>query len=270
MSVLHRKPDWRLKCDIVVYDVLQSHTGAETYTLVTVVKPECSVLDRQLLDVEYRIKFMNGQDITRFKNTGEIKHLISDSSIVKLLVCKPVGLSSPINIVSNNRATCSDIQSECSNASLGQHSHTDRSGSRSDGMTLNLPSMSSSPHMSDLGRWEPPRVPNGFPCVCRHERPPSTLDLGPVSDSIAESIPLRELHTPQNGSGDMASVMETPLLGNRQVDYSQEIPASLLLAVAVKYPHKIRYDATTIKLELKKNSQGRLGFSYTIKPNQVS
>lgn len=226
-------------------ETFKSHCGVETYTLLTKVKPECSISDPLVLGVGYRIKSMNGHDITQFKNTREIKNLMLqlDGSIVEMVVVKPVGL-------------CSSF---------------DSSRSLPERLTLNLPSMPSESSVSESRTWDPQQFTNGFHngrCMCSNNRPPSTLHLGSVSANEVEAIPLKEMYKSQDLIGDSASKEETSLADPQQVDYTQGISRHILELLAVKYPHKIRYKMP-IKIVLNKNCDGRLGFSYKIKLNQI-
>ena len=225
--------------------LFQSRSGTETYTLLTKVKPECSISDPCILDVGYRIKSMNSHDITQFVTTREIKNLMLqlDSRIVEMVVVKPVGLET-----------------------------TKRPArSLSERLTLNLPSVSSRSAMAESSTWDHLRFTNGFhngPCRCSNRRPPSTLHIGSVSANAAEAIPLREMCTSQYLTGDSASNRET-VTDSQQVDCTQGISRHKLELLAVKYPYKIRYEMP-FKVVLNKNDKGRLGFSYKIRLNKVS
>ena len=238
---------FQIYCGTEVYVILfQSQCGAETYTLLTKVKPECSISDPLILDVGYRIKSMNGHDITQFVTTREIKKLMLqlDSRIVEIVVVKPVGIET-----------------------TKRHAR-----SLSERLTLNLPSVSSRSAMAENSTWDPPRFTNGFhngQCICSDKGPPSTLHLGSAGASAVEAIPLREMCTSQYLTGDSASNGETSLADSQQVDCTQGISRHMLELLAVKYPYKIRYEMP-LKVVLNKNHKGRLGFSYKIKLNQVS
>ena len=218
--------------------LFQSRSGTETYTLITKVKPECSISDPCILDVGYRIKSMNGHDITQFVTTREIKNLmlqLDSGIVVEMVMVKPVGLET-----------------------TKRHTR-----SSSDGLTLNLPSVSSGSAVAESSTWDHLRFTNGFhsdQCRCSDSRPPSTLHLGSVSANEA---------TPQYPTGDSASNRETSMADSQQVDCTQGISRHKLELLAVKYPNKIRYEMP-FKVVLNKNHKGRLGFSYKVKLNKVS
>ena len=251
-----------------MYGNLQSRTGSEIYTLVKFIKPECSVHDRHILDVGYRIKLINGRDVTRFENSRKIKNLIlqSDSKIVRMVVCRPEGISSAVK-------TADKHCDKCKHSNVGRQSHSSHSNGMSDGLTLNFPSMSSAGScLDDRATWDRTRISNGFHGSQRgvvDERPPSTLQF--VSQSEAESIPLRELSSKSlQRRSYTASTTETSLSGTRSARNGHDVSRGTLEQLAVKYPDKIRYVADTLKVQLTKNRDGRLGFSYKIHPSRVS
>ena len=254
----------------IVYGNLQSRTGSEIYTLVKFIKPECSIHDRHVLDVGYRIKLINGCDVTRFENSRKIKNLIlqSDSKIVRMVVCRPVGAGI------GSAAKSADKHCEkCKHSNVGRQSQSSHSNGMSDGLTLNFPSMSSAGScLDDRATWDRTRIANGFHSSQRgvvDERPPSTLQF--VSPSEAESIPLRELSSKSlQRRTDTVSMVETSLSGARSARNGHDVSRGTLEQLAVKFPDKIRYVANTLKLQLTKNRDGRLGFSYKIHPSRVS
>lgn len=252
---------------LLLYGNLQSRVGNENYTLVKFIKPECSIHDRHVLDVGYRIKLINGHDVTRFENSRQIKIFIlqSDSRIVRMVVCRPVGISSAVK-------TADKHCEMCKHSNVARQTHSVYSNGMSDGLTLNFPSMSSTGSCLDnRATCDRTRVANGFHSSQRaavDERPPSTLFIPP---SEAESIPLRELSSKSlPRRSDRTSTVETSLSGARSARNGHNVPRGTLEQLAVKFPDKIRYVANTLKLQLTKNQDGRLGFSYKIHPNRVS